>query len=134
MPRLPFIAIALRLVICSAPALASSFYVSDLTFNTVQVFNGTTGALTGSLTPAGGWGAPSGIAVASNGNIFVADMNNSQVDEFSPNGTFISAIISPSAGLNSPTGLAFGPDGNLYIANFGSGGDSFISQFGSGSV
>lgn len=127
MPRLQFLAIALRLVICSAPILASSFYVSDLTLNTVQVFDGTTGALTGSLTPAGGWGAPSGIAVAPNGNIFVADLNNNQVDEFAPNGTFIGAVI--STGLFEPTGMAFGPDGNLYVANFGPGNNSYISQF-----
>jgi DNA-binding beta-propeller fold protein YncE len=119
--------IPLLVAVCSASALASSLYVSDQSLDTVQVFDATTGALTGSLTPTGGWGSPSGIAVAPNGNVYVADFNNNVVDEFSPSGTFLSTII--SSGLNDPTGLAFGPDGNLYVANFGPGNDSFVASF-----
>jgi glucose/arabinose dehydrogenase len=122
--------VPLLVVVGSASALASSLYVSDASLDTVQVFSASSGALTGSLTPTGGWGSPTGIAVGPNGNVYVADFNNSVVDEFSASGAFLSTII--SAGLNGPTGLAFGPDGNLYVANFGPGGFSYIASFTSG--
>ncbi len=127
MPRLLFLTIPLGLLICSAPASASTLYVSDLSFGTVQVFDGTTGAFTGSLTPNGGWGEPSGIAIAPNGNVYVADMNNNQVDMFDPSGNYVGAITSKA--LFEPTGLAFGPNGDLYVANFGLGNNSYIAQF-----
>jgi glucose/arabinose dehydrogenase len=112
----------------SVPALATNLYVSDVSFSTVQVFN-SSGTLTGSLTPAGGWGSPSGIAVGSNGDVYVADMNDNVVNQFDPNGNFIKTFI--STGLNAPTGVAFGPDGYLYVANFGPGNNSYISRFDS---
>jgi glucose/arabinose dehydrogenase len=102
-------------------------YVSDDLNNTVSIFNSTTGALTGNLTPTGGWGSPSGIAIGPNGDVYVADMNNNVVDQFSPGGAFLGTFI--SSGLFEPTGLAFGPDGYLYVANFGNFNDSYIERF-----
>lgn len=106
---------------------AGSLYVSDATLDTVQVFNSTTGALTGSLTPSGGWGLPTGIAVAANGDVFVADAFNDVIDLFNPNGTFNS--IFASTGLFSPSALAIGPDGFLYVAN--ESGNSYITRYDS---
>jgi tripartite motif-containing protein 71 len=116
------------LLFVSVPSMATSLYVSDVSFSTVQVFN-MSGNLTGSLTPTGGWGSPAGIAVGPNGDVYVADMNNNAVEQFDPNGNFIKTFI--STGLFEPTGLAFGPDGYLYVANFGVGNNSYISRFDS---
>lgn len=119
----------LGIFVCTLPwpAVAGTLYVSDLTQFTVQTFNSSTGALTGSLTPTGGWGAPAGIAIGSNGDVYVADNQNNVVDQFAPNGAFLAAFI--SSGLNAPTGLAFGPDGNLYVANFGPGNNSYVARY-----
>jgi DNA-binding beta-propeller fold protein YncE len=104
-------------------------YVSDASLDTVQVFDSVTGALTGTLTPSGGWGTPTGIAVGSNGDVYVADSTNNVVDQFNGSGSFLGTFI--GTGLVSPSGLTFGPDGNLYVANFGPGNDSYISRFNS---
>jgi len=104
-----------------------SLYVSDASLDTVQVFDSVTGAFTGSLTPTGGWGSPTGIAVGSNGDVYVADSTDNVVDQFSANGNFLGTFI--GTGLVAPSGLTFGPDGNLYVANFGPGNDSYISRF-----
>jgi DNA-binding beta-propeller fold protein YncE len=125
--RTQLLTIPLLFALCSASALASSLYVSDLSLDTVQVFDATTGALTGSLTPTGGFESPGGIAVASNGNIYVADTGANVVDEFSPSGTFLGTVV--SSGLFEPTGLAFGPGGNLYVANFGVSNESYVAEF-----
>jgi len=125
--RTQLLTVPLLFALCSASALASSLYVSDLSLDTVQVFDATTGALTGSLTPTGGFESPGGIAVASNGNIYVADTGANVVDEFSPSGTFLGTVV--SSGLVEPTGLAFGPGGNLYVANFGVNNESYVAEF-----
>jgi DNA-binding beta-propeller fold protein YncE len=117
------------LAISSACAAAGTLYVSDSSLFTVNVFNSTTGALTGMLTPTGGWGDPTGIAVGANGNVYVSDFENNLVDQFSASGGFLGAFI--NQGLNEPTGLAFGPDGDLYVANFGAGNESYINQYDS---
>ena len=104
-----------------------SLYVSDASLDTVQVFDSVTGTLTGTLTPNGGWGTPTGIAVGPNGDVYVADSTNNVVDQFNGSGSFLGTFI--GAGLVSPSGLTFGPDGNLYVANFGPGNDSYISRF-----
>ena len=111
----------------ASSASAGSLYVSDYTLDTVDVFNSTTGALTGSLTPTGGWGLPSGIAVGPNGDVYVADMFNNNVDQFSPTGAYIGVFA--TSGLFSPGALAFGPDGNLYVANFAPNG--YITRYDS---
>jgi sugar lactone lactonase YvrE len=117
------------LAACSASAAADSLYVSDNSLFTVEVFDAHTGAFTGQLTPQGGWGLPTGIAVASDGTVYVADNYNNVVYRFNADGTFRDTFA--SAGLFEPTGIAFGPDGYLYVANFGSGNNSYIVRFNS---
>lgn len=119
---------ALPLVIAfSASAFGGSLYVSDASLFSVSTFNSSTGAFTGNLTPAGGWGQPSGIAVGSNGDVYVADFNNNVVDRFGASGNFLATFI--TSGLFEPTGLAFGPGGDLYVANFGSGNNSYVARY-----
>ncbi|HLJ45964.1 MAG TPA: hypothetical protein VKU01_08150 [Bryobacteraceae bacterium] len=91
------------------------------------MFDGITGTHTGQLTPAGGWGTPSGIAVASDGRVYVADFDNNVVYRFSAAGVYTDTFI--SSNLFEPTGLAFGPDGFLYVANFGAGNNSYVVRF-----
>jgi glucose/arabinose dehydrogenase len=117
------------LAACSSSATADNLYVSDASLFTVSVFDATTGAFTGTLTPTGGWGDPTGIAVGPNGDVYVADAANNVVDQFSASGAFLDTFI--SSGLFMPSGMAFGPDGNLYVANWGPGNDSYIVRFDS---
>ncbi len=118
------------LAICTASAIADKLYVSDASLFTVKVFDGITGAPLGQLVPAGGWGSPSGIAVATDGRVYVADFDNNEVYRFSAAGAFIDKFIPASSGtLFEPSGLAFGPDGYLYVANWGPGNNSYIVRF-----
>jgi len=117
------------LAACSSSATAGSLYVSDASYFTVTMFDSTTGSLTGTLTPTGGWGNPSGIAVGPDGDVYVADASNNVVDRFSADGAFLGTFV--SSGLWAPSGLAFGPDGYLYVANWGIGNDSYIVRFDS---
>ena len=110
-------------------AFGNSLYVSDASLFTVQVFDATTGSLTGSLTPTGGWGTPTGIAVASDGTVYVADSWNNVIDRFDSLGNFLGVFA--SSGLFEPTGLAFGPDGFLYVANYGPDGSGYITRYDS---
>ena len=113
----------------SGLAVGNSLYVSDVSTFNVQVFDATTGALTGSLTPAGGWGQPSGITVASDGTVYVADFANNVIDRFDGSGNFLGVFV--GSGLFEPTGLTIGPDGLLYVANFGPGNFSYITRYDS---
>jgi glucose/arabinose dehydrogenase len=117
------------LAACSSSATAGNLYVSDANLFTVSVFDATTGTFTGTLTPTGGWGNPSGIAVGPDGDVYVADFSNNVVDRFSASGAFLDTFV--SSGLYEPSGLAFGPNGNLYVANFGPGNYSYIARFDS---
>ena len=117
------------LAACSSSATADNLYVSDASLFTVSVFDATTGAFTGTLTPTGGWGDPTGIAVGPNGDVYVADSANNVVDQFSASGAFLDTFI--SSGLFMPSGMAFGPDGYLYVANYGVGNDAYIARFDS---
>jgi glucose/arabinose dehydrogenase len=117
------------LAACSSSATAGNLYVSDNSLNTVSVFNATTGAFTGTLTPTGGWGDPTGIAIGPDGDVYVADAANNVVDQFSASGAFLDTFI--SSGLFMPSGMAFGPDGYLYVANYGVGNESYVARFDS---
>jgi sugar lactone lactonase YvrE len=121
--------ILLLLAAFSGPAAAGTLYVSDNSQSSVSVFNSTTGALTGLLTPTGGWETPSGIAVGPNGDVYVADFGNNVVDQFGPSGTFLGAFV--TTGLFEPTGMAFNSSGDLYVANFGPGNDSYVNEYDS---
>ena len=117
----------------SAVTLADNLYVSDETLSTVEVFDANTGAPKGSLTPPGGWGLPTGIAVAADGTVYVADSSGLDypfgvIYRFKADGTFQDVFT--TSGLFEPTGIAFGPDGYLYVANSGAS-DSFVTRYNS---
>jgi hypothetical protein len=98
---------------------------------------GTSGVITGSGTPGGGFrengqglGIPAGIAVdtdpgsPSYRDLYVPDFGNSAVYKFSPSGTYISQI-DLSEEEDQPTGVAVNPsNGNVYIATFY--GDGYV--------
>ncbi len=74
---------------------------------------------------------PSGLAVASNGNIYIADHDNHRVRKLTPGGVITTAAGNGTAGFNadgiaatlakldSPSGVAVDASGNLYIADSG---------------
>jgi NHL repeat len=62
---------------------------------------------------------PTGVAVASNGDVYVADQSNNVVDLFEPNGTFVSQLAAGQ--ISGPNLIATDPSGDLYVANNANG-------------
>ncbi len=72
---------------------------------------------------------PSGLAVASNGDVYIADAGNNRVRMVNPSGIITTVAGTGVAGfsgdggpataaeLDYPNGLALGPDGGLFIAD-----------------
>lgn len=58
--------------------------------------------------------SPSGVAVASNGDVYVADQSNNVIDLFEPDGTFVSQLA--AGRTTGPQAIALGPSGNIYAA------------------
>ncbi|MGA8744625.1 MAG: hypothetical protein WB507_02025 [Solirubrobacterales bacterium] len=62
---------------------------------------------------------PTGVAVASDGDVYVADQSNNVIDVFEPNGMFVSQL---GAGhVSGANAIAFGDAGDLYVAQNASG-------------
>jgi hypothetical protein len=59
---------------------------------------------------------PSGLAVASNGDLYVANEGGNQILVYTPTYTQ-SAAKTITQGVNSPTAVDFDPQGNLWVAN-----------------
>jgi len=62
---------------------------------------------------------PTGVAVATNGNVYVADQSNNVVDVFEPNGNFVSQLT--AGHISGPNAIALNNSGDLYVAQNGSG-------------
>src|SRR5262245_4799313 len=104
--------LALGLILAAAQGLAESVY-TPYTF----------------ITLAGGFNAPSGVAVDSTGNVYVADVNNHTVLKGTP--TAVLTILAGSPGnkgsddgtgsaarFNGPSGVTVDNAGNLYVADY----------------
>ena len=62
---------------------------------------------------------PTGVAVATNGDVYVAEQSNNVVDVFEPNGTFVSQLA--AGHISGPNAIALNESGDLYVAQNGSG-------------
>lgn len=81
----------------------------------------------GSTVTMGGWGTasgellgPSGLAIASNGNVYVSNSGAENVVEYTAGGQFVTAWgqYGFQAGqFNGPSGIAIGPHGTVYVAD-----------------
>jgi len=58
---------------------------------------------------------PTGIAVASNGNVYVGENNNHRIQVFDANGNFLSIFNNTDVG--QPQGMAFDSSGNLWVVD-----------------
>ncbi|HEY5695564.1 MAG TPA: hypothetical protein VIQ80_01905 [Candidatus Saccharimonadales bacterium] len=66
-------------------------------------------------TGNGQFSSPTGITVASNGDVYVGENGNHRIQVFDANGTFKSVFNSTN--VSSPQGLAFDGSGNLWVAD-----------------
>lgn len=70
---------------------------------------GTTGSGSGQLD------LPTGIAVASNGNVYIGENDNHRIQVFDADGNFLS--IFNNTDVTHPQGMAFDDSGNLWVAD-----------------
>ena len=103
-------------------------YVSDLTNNSIQIFNsigqyvGQFGAEFGGIggNKDGQLSSPAGIAIDSNDNIYVADSNNSRVQIFTSDGTYLDQFGAFGIGngeFREPVDIAINSTGHIYVAD-----------------
>ena len=123
----------------------TNVFVGDFGNQSIQQFNGTTGASLGAFVPTGSGGIsqPHGIAfrggdcassLAAQGNLFESCFSSNRILQFDgATGASLGDFVpSGLGGLTNPTGLAFAPTtagvhaGNLFVA---SSGDSRILEF-----
>ncbi len=107
-----------------------NLYVSSQESQSVQRFDGRTGAPLGSFVPAGSGGLtlPMGLVFGPDGNLYVSSFGTSSILRYDGRtGAFVDAFVpAGSGGLDGPAGLAFGQDGNLYVGN---GADNSVLRF-----
>ena len=104
-------------------ALSSSgqtfFLVGSEGTQSVERYNGTTGAFIDNFIPAGtgGLGAPEGIAQQpGNGAILVASYGTNQILAYDATTGVFDGVFA-TANISDPVALGIGPDGDLYVAN-----------------
>src|SRR5262249_32548162 len=85
--------------------------------DTIERYNGTTGAPMGTFAVLDSTGTVSGLTFGPDGNLYVATYTRGHVFRF--NGS-TGALIDDftQGGANAPVALAFGPDGNLYVTDY----------------
>jgi hypothetical protein len=96
-----------------------NLYVADEAANTVQRYDGVTGAFKDTFVTAGSGGLqfPASPVFGPDGNLYVSSFKSGQVLRYDgSSGAFLGAVAS---GLAGPVGLTFGADGSLYIAEQG---------------
>ena len=85
-------------------------------YNTIQRYNGTTGAFTGTFAT----GPVNGVRtiVFRGGDMYVASEYTNQVLQYNATaGAYLGVFVTAgSGGISGPYGMAFGPDGNLYVS------------------
>ncbi|MEI6845481.1 MAG: 6-bladed beta-propeller [Candidatus Firestonebacteria bacterium] len=107
-----------------APA-GAGFLALDTGNNCVKIF-GSDGILTGQFKSYGNmnneFNRPSGIAVASNGNIYVADTGNDRIKIFTGEGSYLGSFGKRGSGdgeLLNPYHLALDKNDDLYVLDAG---------------
>jgi len=76
---------------------------------------------------------PSGIAIASNGNVWVADTGNNRIDEFKATGGFVKSFGKEGTGnlmFKEPKGIAIDKEGNIFVADSGNDRIEELNRFG----
>jgi DNA-binding beta-propeller fold protein YncE len=84
-------------------------------YNTIQRYNGTTGAFMGTFAT----GPINGVRdiVFHNGSMYVASEGTNQILQYNATtGAYVGVFVAAgSGGISGPYGMTFGPDGNLYV-------------------
>jgi len=113
-------------------AHANTFYLTNPSNNTVNVFNSSGSGRLPYATFTFDLSNPGGIAIAGSNSVYVANYGNNTIMVFNTNGT--SDSVFANTGLNEPTGLAFDKSGNLYAANYGSNTIEKFNSSGQGTL
>lgn len=99
------------------------------TSGTLNEFNSSGVAVSGSGYTGGGLNYPAYLAIDPSGNVLVTNNNGNSISEFNSSGAAItgsSGYISTNSALNYPVGIAIDGSGNVWVAD--SGGSS-ITEF-----
>ncbi len=96
-----------------------NLYVSNDFTNTVERYNGTTGASLGTFASAG-LEVPTGLVFGPDCNLYVSSFNTSTVERYNRTTGTAMGTFAAGGGLDGPEQLVFGPDGNLYVSSFNS--------------
>jgi hypothetical protein len=110
-------------------------YVSSGSGNSVNRYNGATGAFLSVFVASGSGGlANPDYLTFHDGSLYVASQDSEQVMRYlAATGAFVDVVVPTVGGEFATTGLAFDGDGNLYVAVGQSGADSRVVRYGAAS-
>ena len=101
---------------------AGNVYVSDLSYQTITKYSGTTALAVPGFSVTG-LNGPGPLTIGPDGNIYVSLFNGNSINRYDPTtGAPIGTGVFATTGVSGPIGLSFGPNGNLYVANATSSG------------